>query len=220
LGYSRRSGLEEAAVHWQVWLGFVAASALMGVIPGPAVTSIVGYALGSGRRTALASVAGMSLGSLIAISLSLAGVGAILRASSTAFMILKWCGAAYLVGLGVITLIRSRGGKAETVKAPPPIRARTAFFSNVLLGAFHPKTIVFFVAFAPQFISSHADYLTQAVILVVTYCAVVGATDTAYALIASHASRLLRRPGAMLWSKRAGGGVLIAAGVATAAART
>jgi threonine/homoserine/homoserine lactone efflux protein len=49
---------------------------------------------------------------------------------------------------------------------------------------------------------------------------VVGSTDTAYALIASHASQLLRKPAAMLWSKRAGGGVLIAAGVATAAVRT
>lgn len=207
-------------MHFGVWLGFVAASAIMGLIPGPAVTSIVGYALGSGRRTALASVAGMSLGSLIAISLSLAGVGAVLRASSTAFVILKGCGAAYLIGLGVITLLRTRGAKAEAIQAPPPIRARAAFLSNLLLGSFHPKTLVFFVAFAPQFISARGDYLTQAAILVVTYCAVVGATDTAYAMIASHASRLLRKPGALLWSKRAGGGVLIVAGVATAAART
>jgi threonine/homoserine/homoserine lactone efflux protein len=59
----------------------------------------------------------------------------------------------------------------------------------------------------------------QAAILVATFGAVVGTTDTAYALIASHASRLLKKPAAMLWSKRAGGGVLIAAGVATAAAR-
>ena len=45
-------------MHWNLWLGFVAAAFVIGVIPGPAVTSIVGYALGSGRKTALASVAG------------------------------------------------------------------------------------------------------------------------------------------------------------------
>jgi threonine/homoserine/homoserine lactone efflux protein len=75
------------------------------------------------------------------------------------------------------------------------------------------------VAFAPQFISARGDYLTQAIILILTYGAVVGTTDTLYALAASHASQLLRRPAARLWSKRASGGVLIAAGVATAAAK-
>ncbi len=206
-------------MHWSVWLGFVAAAALIGVTPGPAVTSIVGYALSSGRRTALASVAGMAMGSLIAMSLSLAGVGAVLRASSVAFMILKWAGAAYLIGLGLFTLATARGKPAADTP-PRPIRPRAAFFSNLALGAFHPKTIVFFVAFAPQFISAKGDYFTQAAILVATFAAVVGATDTAYALVASHASQLLRKPAAMLWSKRAGGGVLIAAGVATAAARS
>jgi threonine/homoserine/homoserine lactone efflux protein len=209
-------------MHFSVWLGFVAAAAIMGLIPGPAVTSIVGYALGSGRRTALASVAGISLGTFVAITLSLAGVGALLRASAIAFMVLKWCGALYLVSLGVYTLMRSRreAEDEEGAPPPPPIAPRAAFLSNLLLGAFHPKTIVFFVAFAPQFISAGAPYLPQALILVVTYCAVTGATDTAYALAASHAAQWLRRPGAALWSKRAGGGVLIAAGVATAAART
>jgi threonine/homoserine/homoserine lactone efflux protein len=120
--------------------------------------------------------------------------------------------------MGVITIARSRG--AANAAPPPPIRPRIAFASNMALGAFHPKTIVFFIAFAPQFISPHGDYLTQAAILVATFCAVVSTTDTAYALVASHASQLLRKPKAMLWSKRAGGGVLIAAGVATAAART
>jgi threonine/homoserine/homoserine lactone efflux protein len=205
-------------MHWNVWLAFVAASALMGVIPGPGVTSIVGYALGSGRRTALAAVAGMALGNFIAITFSLAGVGAVLRASAYAFTILKWVGAIYLVGMGLITIIRSRG-EVEGPAAGAPIAPRVAFASNVAVGAFHPKTLVFFVAFVPQFIDAKASYGLQAAILIATFCAVVAATDAAYALAASHASHLFRRSKAMLWSKRAGGGVLIAAGVATAAAR-
>jgi threonine/homoserine/homoserine lactone efflux protein len=204
-------------MHWDLWFGFVAAAFVIGVIPGPAVTSIVGYALGSGRRTALASVAGMAAGSVIAMTLSLAGVGAILRASSIAFMVLKWTGAAYLIGLGLLTLIQSRGQPQADEPPPAAIRPRTAFFSNMLLGSFHPKTIVFFVAFAPQFISPKSDYMLQSAILVVTFGAVVGCTDTAYALIASRAAGFLRRPKTLLWSKRAGAGVLIAAGMATAA---
>jgi threonine/homoserine/homoserine lactone efflux protein len=206
---------------FNAWLAFATATLLLGLLPGPAVTSIVGYALSSGRRTALASVVGISVGTLIATSLSLAGVGALLRASSLAFMILKWMGAAYLIGLGAYTLYATRGGKTAAALQPPkPISARAAFLSNVALGSFHPKTIVFFVAFAPQFINPHTAYLPQAALLVATYVVSMAITDSSYALVASHAAQLLRRPGAMLWSKRAGGGVLIAAGVATAAAKT
>ena len=202
-----------------LWLAFVAASLVMGLAPGPAVTSIVGYALSSGRATALASVAGMAVGNFIAMSLSLGGVGAILSASALAFSVLKWTGAAYLIGLGIVTVLRSRHASREmtqrTVIAP-----RTAFASNVALGTFHPKTIVFFVAFVPQFIDSRADYRIQALILIATFVLVVALTDTLYALAASGAARLLRRPSAAVWMKRAGGGVLIAAGAATAVSRT
>jgi threonine/homoserine/homoserine lactone efflux protein len=202
-----------------VWLAFVAASAVMGLAPGPAVTSIVGYALSSGRASALAAVAGLAIGNVIAMSLSLGGVGALLSASALAFAVLKWTGAVYLIVLGVVTVLRSRHS-ARATTARTIIAPRSAFASNVALGTFHPKTIVFFVAFVPQFIDSRADYRTQALILVATFVLVVALTDTAYALAASSASRLLRRPSAALWMKRAGGGVLIAAGAATAMSRS
>ncbi|MFI4933021.1 MAG: LysE family translocator [Caulobacterales bacterium] len=205
---------------WRVWAGFVVASAVMGLIPGPGVTSIVGYALGSGRRTALASVAGMAVGNVIAMTLSLAGAGAVLAASALAFSILKWAGALYLISLGIVTIMRSHRAAAAERLGAAPISARTAFFSNVAVGTFHPKTIIFFVAFVPQFISARGDYALQAAILIATFGSVVAVTDTAYALAAARAAHLLRGPGAAIWSKRAGGGALIAAGVATAAART
>ena len=206
-------------MHLHVWLAFIAASAVMGLAPGPAVTSIVGYALSSGRATALAAVAGVAVGNVIAMSLSLGGVGALLSASAVTFAVLKWTGAAYLIGLGILTVLRSRQSSGETTP-PAVIAPRTAFASNVALGTFHPKTIVFFVAFVPQFIDSHADYRTQALILVATFVLIVALTDTLYAVAASGAARLLRRPSAALWMKIAGGGVLIAAGAATAVSRT
>jgi threonine/homoserine/homoserine lactone efflux protein len=201
-----------------VWFAFAAAALVMGLIPGPGVTSIVGYALSSGRRTALASVAGIALGNVVCMSISLAGAGAVLAASALAFMALKWAGALYLIGLGVLAIARSRWALSDDDAERTPITPRAAFLSNLALGVFHPKTIVFFAAFAPQFISPRASYVLQATILITTYTAVVGCTDTAYALAASRASLLLRSPKATLWSRRAGGGVLIAAGVATAAA--
>lgn len=204
---------------WHLWLGFVAASFAIAVVPGPGVMSIVGYAVSGGRRVALASVAGLAIGNATAMTLSLAGVGVLLAASALAFSILKWAGALYLIGLGVLTIIRSRPVANASV-ALPPREARTAFLGNIAVGTFHPKTIVFFVAFAPQFIRPDAGYAGQATVLVATFVGVVALSDTLYALAASRASGLLRRPRTMAWAKRLGGGVLVASGVATAAART
>src|SRR6185503_2251510 len=99
------------------WLAFAAAALVMGLIPGPGVTSIVGYALSSGRRTALASVAGIALGNVVCMSVSLAGAGAVLAASAMAFLVLKWAGALYLIGLGVLAIARSRQGLADAATA-------------------------------------------------------------------------------------------------------
>ena len=204
---------------WHSWFAFVLASAVMGVVPGPGVTSIVGYAIGSGRRTALASVYGMAVGNAVAISLSLAGVGAVLAASATAFSILKWIGAIYLITLGVVTLVKAQSATAVRSGDARPASPRAAFLGNVAVGVFHPKTIVFFIAFVPQFISARTAYAPQAALLAATFCLTVLITDSGYALAASGASRWLRREGVERWSSRASGGVLIAAGVATAAAR-
>ena len=199
------------------WLAFVLASALLGLVPGPGVMSIVGYALGSGRRVALASVAGIAIGNAVAMTLSLLGVGALLAASALAFAVVKWTGALYLIGLGLVTLLAGPKGPGPEGAAPPRLSARTAFLGNVAVGTFHPKTIVFFVAFVPQFIRADGAYAPQAALLIATFVLVVAATDTAYALAASRAAGLLRKPRAARWSKRAGGGVLIASGIATAA---
>jgi threonine/homoserine/homoserine lactone efflux protein len=202
------------------WLVYAAACLLMGVIPGPGVASIVGYAVSSGRRTALASVAGIALGNGIAISLSLAGVGALLAASATAFALIKWVGAAYLIAIGLFAIANSRESGAMAARERAVVTPRAAFFSNMAVGTFHPKTIVFFVAFVPQFIDSHQSYLLQAAILAATFCIVVATSDALYALAASSASAALRRPKAIRWGKRLGGAVLVGAGAATAMTRS
>jgi len=94
-----------------VWGAFAAASFVMAVIPGPGVASIIGFAFSSGRRVALASVAGMAVGNATAISVSLAGAGAILASSALAFTILKWAGALYLVTIGIIAIVRSSSAR-------------------------------------------------------------------------------------------------------------
>jgi threonine/homoserine/homoserine lactone efflux protein len=200
------------------WLAFAAASLLMAVIPGPGVASIIGFAFSSGRRVAMASVAGMAIGNATAISLSLAGAGAILAASALAFTILKWIGAAYLIGIGLYAILAAKPHEADQA-GKPAITAKTAFLTNVAVGIFHPKTIIFFVAFASQFINADAPFLPQALILIATFTGIAAFTDSLYALMASRASVMVSNHRFRLWAQRAGGGLLIAAGAATAAIR-
>lgn len=200
---------------WTLWAGFVAAALIVGLLPGPGVTSIVGYALSAGRGTALASVFGATLGNATAMTLSLVGVGVLLEQSPVAFAVLKWVGAAYLVALGGYSILTSRrAGTADGEKAVA-IHPRTAFWGTFAITAVNPKTIIFFVAFTPQFISPHGPYWLQATVLLVTFAVVVTISDGFYAVAASWAAGVLKGPGVPLWSQRVGGTVLIAAGLLT-----
>ena len=89
----------------------------------------------------------------------------------------------------MVAIARSRRGLSAEAVALAPISPRTAILSNVAVGTFHPKTIVFFVAFAPQFIRPDANYALQAGILIATFGVVVGTTDTLYALAAARGPR-------------------------------
>lgn len=205
---------------FETWIAFALASLVIALVPGPGVASIVGFAFSSGRRTALASVAGMALGNAIAISASLAGAGVILAASALAFTTLKWIGAAYLIGIGLLAIVNAgRVNHQNAERFARAISPRAAFLTNVAVGTFHPKTILFFVAFASQFINPDQAFLHQAAILTATFTLIAASTDTIYALTASQVSGLLKGRQLRAWLARLGGGALIAAGLATAALR-
>ena len=203
---------------FQLWLAFAVASLVIAVIPGPGVVSIVGFAISSGRNVALASVVGMAIGNAVAVSLSLAGAAAILATSALAFTVLKWVGAAYLITIGLIAIVRSGTADSEA-KANSGVSSRAALLTNIVVGTLHPKTILFFVAFSAQFVRQDLPYLPQAVSLVLTFTVIAAVTDTLYALSASRAAQMLRSSRAKIWSLRAGGGVLVTAGLAMAAMR-
>lgn len=200
---------------WTLWAGFVLASLIVGLLPGPGVTSIVGYALSAGLGTALASVFGATLGNATAMTLSLLGVGVLLEQSPVAFGVLKWAGAGYLILLGAWSLVTARRGSLEADGAAAAIRPRTAFWGTFAVTSINPKTIIFFVAFAPQFISPDGAYWLQAAVLLVTFSLVVTLSDGFYAVAASWVAGKLKGPAVRLWSQRVGGTVLIAAGLLT-----
>jgi threonine/homoserine/homoserine lactone efflux protein len=197
-----------------LWLAFVAAATAMLLIPGPTILLVIGQSLGGGARNALPLAAGVGLGDLTAMTLSLAGMGALLAASATAFAAVKWAGAAYLVWLGV-KLWRAPVDAA----AAPPLPASRAMREAYVVTALNPKGIVFFVAFVPQFIDPARPFLPQAAILVATFVTLAALNAAAYALLAARLSGAVRRPGLRRALNRTGGAVLVGAGLAVALRR-
>ncbi|HHI71438.1 MAG TPA: LysE family translocator, partial [Rhodobacteraceae bacterium] len=194
-----------------IWLAFAAASFVVVVIPGPTILLVVSYALTQGRRVAMATAMGVALGDFIAVSLSLAGLGAILLTSAWAFTALKWIGAAYLVFLG-IKLLRSPP-HLEDVAAPTPTPAKRIFAHSALVTALNPKGIIFIIAFVPQFLSADIPVMPQFLIMLVTFVSLGAANAMAYALLADQLGRRIRNPKVMTWVNRTGGTTLIAMGI-------
>lgn len=202
---------------FELWLTFVAASALLLVIPGPTILLVLSYALSRGRPVALASAAGVALGDLVAMSLSLAGLGALVLASATLFTVLKWVGALYLVWLG-LRMIRSAPTQGLTLP-DAGIAPRGVFWHNAAVTALNPKSIAFFIAFVPQFLRPDAPLLPQFAILIATFVTLAALNALAWALLAARLRSTIRRPAVLAWLTRAGGATLIAMGALTATLR-
>lgn len=202
---------------FEAWLAFAAASAVLVLIPGPTVLLVVSYALGQGWRTAVPMAAGVALGDFTALTLSMLGVGALLAASATVFTVLKWLGAAYLVWLGV-KLWRA-GGTLEAQPRTDRVSSARMLGHAWLVTALNPKGITFFVAFLPQFLDPKADVLTQMVVIEATFLALAAANAFGYAALASRARSLVRNERAIGVLNKAGGTLLIGAGIATVSVR-
>ena len=201
------------------WLAFLVASLAIAALPGPGVANIVGYAVNSGQRTAFAAIAGAVVGNLVAMLLSLAGAGTLLRADPHAFRGLALLGAAYLVTLGLVGVARSRRPTPVRRVDRAAISPRVAFVGSIAVSALNPKSILFFVAFVPQFITANGNYSRQSLVLVATFASVVAITDTLYALLALGIAGTLQSPETAIWVRRAGGVLLILTGVVAATVR-
>lgn len=190
-----------------LWLAFTLASAVLLAIPGPTVMLVVSYAMAHGRQTGWSTVPGVALGDCTAMTISLLGAGAVLAASATLFTVLKLAGAAYLIWLG-IQLWRADPFRAEVESMATPAPTRAMFWHAYAVTALNPKSIVFFIAFVPQF-----------VILEVTFVTLAAVNVALWALAAGQLGRWFRSPGVLRLVHRAGGSLLIGAGVLTAVTR-
>jgi threonine/homoserine/homoserine lactone efflux protein len=194
------------------WLAFVAASAVLLVLPGPTILTVISYSIAHGRRANLPLVAAVALGDATALALSLVGLGALLQASAAWFTAIKWAGGLYLLYLGVRML---RAGLADEPAVAPRVHgSRWRLFANTyLVTALNPKGIVFFVAFLPQFVDAAAPVAPQLRLLAVTFVVMATVNAALYALFAATARRLLASSRARRRFQLVGGGLLSGAGV-------
>jgi threonine/homoserine/homoserine lactone efflux protein len=196
----------------ELWFAFVAASAVLLVIPGPTVLTVISYSMAHGRRARFPVVAGVALGDSTALAVSLLGLGSLLAASVFWFTIVKWVGGLYLLYLGVRLLRAGVSSKAATAPAAPDSR-RKLFANAYLVTALNPKGIVFFVAFLPQFTNPGADVTKQLWLLAATFVLMATLNATLYAVFAGSARRVLSSSRAQRHLNLAGGSLLSAAGV-------
>jgi threonine/homoserine/homoserine lactone efflux protein len=152
-------------------LMFIAAGWLLNLTPGPDVLYIVSNALRSGARAGIVAGLGITAGCFVHIFAAAVGVGALLAASATAFTVLKWLGAAYLLWMGVRMLFsRAGGGNGAALGAAQSATPVTASLRSVFLGGFwtnvlNPKVAIFFLAFVPQFIAPGIENKALAFVL-------------------------------------------------------
>jgi threonine/homoserine/homoserine lactone efflux protein len=204
---------------FEIWIAFALASAVLLAIPGPTVMLVVSYALGRGRETAWATVPGVTLGDLTAMSVSLAGAGAVLATSATLFTVLKFCGAAYLIWLGIGLWRTAPERLALPAGSRSPREWGSMFWRAYVVTALNPKSIVFFIAFVPQFVSPGAPVLPQFAAMTATFVGMAAVNTLLWALLAGEMRRRFERPEALRAVNRLGAGFLIGAGMLTALAR-
>jgi threonine/homoserine/homoserine lactone efflux protein len=171
---------------------FVAATAALFVIPGPSVMYIITRSVSQGRAAGLVSVVGMHTGTIPYVLASAFGLSALLTASSTAFTVIQYLGAGYLVWLGVSKLRALRSGTDLELEQVP---LRRVFGQAVVVSLLNPKTLIFFTAFLPQFVDPDRGAVVGQVLFFCAGFLVLGVlSDGTYALLASALSGKLRRP--------------------------
>jgi homoserine/homoserine lactone efflux protein len=201
-------------MHISLYLGFVLASAILMLIPGPNVSLIVANSIAYGTRHGLLTVAGTSSAIVVQLAFATLGLTATLDMLAGWFEWIRWIGVAYLVYLGVrqwaaapIDLTRTR---------PQPRSVRVIALRGFLISLTNPKTLLFYGAFFPQFLSPDAPMVRQVMLMSLTFLVVAVTLDTGWALLAGRVRGVLAIRGRL--RNRLSGGFLIGAGIGLALA--
>jgi len=204
----------------EFWL-FIVSGLLLNITPGPDTAYIIGRSAQLGWRGGAVAALGISTGCLVHVSAAAIGLSALLAASSAAFSLVKWVGAAYLCFIGVKMLL-SRQSVPVAAAASDAISLRQVFLQGALTNALNPKVALFFLAFLPQFVAADSPHKAAAFALLglififngTLWCLGVAA------FAASAAGRIRQSGRALAWINRSLGGLFVYLGVRIAMLET
>ena len=200
---------------WHVWLAYFLAAWLIALSPGSGAVLSMSHGLQYGVRQTTATIVGLQIGLAFILLVAGAGVGALLLASTTAFMVVKVLGAGYLIWLGVKQWRAPVDGAASDAAAPSEpagLSVRQRLLRGALTNATNPKGIVFMVAVLPQFIDPKKPLALQLAILLVTTLSTASVVMHGYAFLASRLRALMQSVRARKTQNRVFGGVLMGMG--------
>ena len=208
--------IEALGIH-QLWL-FVLSGLLLNITPGPDTAYIIGRSIQFGWRGGAAAVTGICTGCLVHVFGAAIGLSALLMASSAAFTVLKWVGAAYLLFTGVQMLLSRARPLAEAASAGRETSLARVFWQGALTNVLNPKVALFFLAFLPQFVAAESGhktlaFLTLGLIFITTgtlWCFCIAA------FAARAANRIRQSTGAVAWVNRTLGGLFVYLGIRVA----
>lgn len=209
----------ELPLSLELYLGFIAATLILCIMPGPVVTWLVACGIADGPRAALTGLAGTSSALIVHMGLVLAGLAPLLAALGPWADAVKLIGAAYLVFLGV----QAFRAPYEDPELPEAVKrkasAATLYRRGFVIGVTNPKSLAFYAAFFPQFVSASAPAGPQLLILATTFIIVATLSDGTFAVMAGKLAPYLKGPRAQKIRNRITGSVLVASGAALALTR-
>lgn len=201
-------------VSLELWFAFIAAAAIMIMIPGPTTLMVLGHTVSNGWRIGLTSLIGVVAADICAITLSVLGFSALLAASATAFTVMKWIGAGYLVWIGI------QLWRAPPIDLTPTAEKRTnprgAIMQTFIVTLLNPKGILFFAAFLPQFIDQALPLWPQVILLMLTFCTLATLIQGFYITVMGRARSRIATPRTLRLMNSTGGVMLVGAGLLTA----
>ncbi len=197
---------------------FLLATFVFAIIPGPAVIYIGTRGIAQGRRAGLASALGIGAGTLTHVAAAALGLSVLLVTSALAFTVVKYLGAAYLVFLGIRTLL-ARDDDQPAI-AVIPRRTTRLFVQGFIVQLLNPKTALFFYAFLPQFVDPAKGSASEQIAVLGALSVLLAlCTDSAYGILAGTTRRWLQRqPGVRRARRYLTGSVYIGLGVSAALA--
>jgi threonine/homoserine/homoserine lactone efflux protein len=211
--------VQDACMSMHAYLLFVASSVVLVLVPGPDMAYMLTRTVAQGRRAGSMAALGINVGAYVHLAAAIAGISALLLASTTAFTIVKWAGAAYLCYLGVRALMSQEAITNLTSSEVSGRSLKAVFWQGFWSDVLNPKVAIFYVALLPQFIDAQAGHPTLQLILLGVTGNVIGICIN-LVLVAGAAGltgKLRRNERIALWLQRAMGVLFIGLGARLAA---